>query len=643
MDNYFSVLMFITGFAIVSLASKQVGLYFEWANLPLISGFLFTGILVGPFVLKLIPTEAIGKLNFVDEVSLSFIAFAAGSELRLKEIRSRLKSITCVTTCMIISTFTIGGATFYYLINFIPFLATMPTSSRIAASILAGAILVARSPSSAIAIVNEMRAKGPFTQTVLSVTVIMDVAVIVLFAINSEIANALLTSINIKIDFAALLFVELLLSLILGWLLGKFIKLTLSCRLNSEVKAGIILLSGYGAFILSTGLRNVSQEHLSNELLIEPLLICMIGSFIVTNWSQYRDEFLKILHDIGPAVYIAFFTLTGASLALDILARTWPIALALFFVRLFAIFIGSMSGGKIAGDPIRNNVVSWMAYVTQAGVGLGLAKKVAVEFPDFGNVFATTIISVIVLNQIIGPPLFKWVINFVKEAHQRGKAEFEGLRNVIIFGVDDQAFAVARQLEVHGWKVKLACMENRYITGMGAGQTDMQICRIPQIDLDELKRIDAAHADAIVVMLTDEKSYQICEIFYENYGTENMVVRLNNLANLERFHRLGVMTVDPGTATISLIEQFVRSPSAASLLLDMESEKHMVDLEVHNPHVHGLALRDLHLPFDTLILSVNRNGHAIVSHGYTRLEVGDKVTIVGSQESLEAVNLKLGI
>ena len=66
----------------------------------------------------------------------------------------------------------------------------------------------------------------------------------------------------------------------------------------------------------------------------------------------------------GPAIYILFFTLTGASLAIDILLKTWPIALALFAVRLVGIFIGSFSGGVIAKDTMRHNRLGWMAYVT---------------------------------------------------------------------------------------------------------------------------------------------------------------------------------------------------------------------------------------------------------------------------------------
>ena len=73
-----------------------------------------------------------------------------------------------------------------------------------------------------------------------------------------------------------------------------------------------------------------------------------------------------------------------------------------------------------------------MAYITQAGVGLGLAKEVAVEFPEFGNPFATIIISVIVLNQIVGPPLFKLAIQLMKEDHSKAEyGMFESVKKVV--------------------------------------------------------------------------------------------------------------------------------------------------------------------------------------------------------------------
>ena len=365
----------------------------------------------------------------------------------------------------------------------------------------------------------------------------------------------------------------------------------------------------------------------------------MIGSFLVTNYSQHRTEFLKILHDSGPPIYIAFFTLTGASLELDVLAKTWPIALALFAVRLGAIFIGSFSGGTLARDPIRYNSIAWMAYVTQAGIGLGLAKEVAVEFPEWGVAFATVMISVIVLNQIFGPPLFKSAIKSVGESHLPAAThEFDGIRDAIIFGLEGQSLALAHQLRAHGWQVKIAARKTNYMEEKV--DTDFDIYPISNLNLAELRELEVDKAEAIVTLLSDEENYLICELANEYFGTENLVVRLNDRANFERFHEIGVLIVEPTTAIVSLLDHLVRSPTAASLVLGMEKDQDIIDLEMCNPNLHGVPLRDLRFSLDTLILSVHRGNHLLISHGYTRLKIGDRVTVVGSEKSLDKVMLR---
>ncbi len=638
MTNYQNIFIFVVSFAVIALASKQIGQFFAKFKLPLISGFLFTGIVTGPFIFDMISVEATASLRFVDELSLAFIAFAAGSELYLKELRSRLRSIKFVTIGLVASTFTWGSLTVFMLAEFIPFMQGLPVASRIAISILAGAILVARSPSSAVAVIKELRAKGPFTQTAMGVTVVMDVVVIILFSMNSFVADALLTGLRFNLTFIILLFVELVVSLAIGYVVGKILQLILSSRINSVVKTGGILLTGYAVFALSAWIRHLTHDKLPFEVLLEPLLVCMIGSFWLINSTNSRDEFLKILHDVGPLVYIAFFTLTGASLTLDILADIWPITLALFAVRLGGIFIGSFAGGVLAGDTMAHNRVSWMAYITQAGVGLGLAKQVAVEFPVWGLAFATMMISVIVLNQIVGPAFFKWAIFLVKEARPRAKkSEPDRIHSAVIFGSDNQSLALARQLHSHDWEVKVAYRQTRDMKNVANPYVDIQ--PMPGLSLDELREFGAGEAGAIVAMLSDEENYQICELAYQHLGAENLVVCLNDLANYDRFRELDAFIVRPSTAVISLLDHFVRAPSSVSLLLGMEENHDIIDLEVRNPNLDGVAVRNLRLPTDILILSVRRGGHLMITHGYTRLQIGDWVTVVGSLESLEELEL----
>ena len=72
----------------------------------------------------------------------------------------------------------------------------------------------------------------------------------------------------------------------------------------------------------------------------------------------------------------------------------------------------------------------------------------------------------------------------------------------------------------------------------------------------------------------------------------------------------------------------------------MERGQDVVELVVSNPNLQGTALRDLRLPGDTLVLSVFRNRASLICHGYTRLQVGDHITIVGSESSLEEIQLR---
>ncbi len=509
-----------------------------------------------------------------------------------------------------------------------------------AISLLAGSIMVARSPSSAIALVNELRAKGPFTRTVLGVTMVTDVAVIFLFAFSSSVADAVLTSMGFDLSFIVLLLAELFLSLVLGYIVGRILEFVLFSPFHDYFKTVVILLIGYSVFVFANVIRQVSHEHLPFELFLEPLLVCMVGSFVVTNYSRYRQEFLRRLEAISPSIYIVFFTLTGATLALDVLLATWPIALAIFGIRLISIFVGSFAGGTLAGDPLKHNRLSWMTYITQAGVGLGLAKEVAVEFPTWGSDFATIIISVIVLSQLIGPPFFKWAINRVGESHTRAAGSaFDGQRDVVIFGMEGQSMALARQLHTHGWQVKVATRLKNIVDEQPVpGITIYQVSNMRTIDT--LRQLEIEKADAIVTLLPDEESYRVCELVYENFGIKDMVVRLNDRANFDRFHKLGALIVDPATAIVSLYDHLVRSPSAASLLLGQGSNQDIVDIEIRNPNLHGMALRDLRLPLDTLILSVYRKDRLLISHGYTRLKINDRVTVVGSVESLDEVMLR---
>ncbi len=189
-------------------------------------------------------------------------------------------------------------------------------------------ILLARSPSSAIAVIKELSAKGPFTQLVLGTTVVSDVVVIVLFAVGLELARSWASGAPLSALFLPVLLTDLLLSLALGYLLYFLLLRLLAARLAPFSKGVGLLLLGYGGFVLARGLEKATLHWFHQPVTPEPLLAGVLAAFWIVNASPYRDEFTRLVAALSPAVFIAFFTLTGASLALDVLAATWPVALA---------------------------------------------------------------------------------------------------------------------------------------------------------------------------------------------------------------------------------------------------------------------------------------------------------------------------
>ena len=633
------LIFLIAGFFVVAISANQIAKAFQKIKLPLITGLIFTGIITGPFIIGLIPPSAKTSLNFINEIALAFIAFAAGAELYVRELRSRINSIKWNTFGQLIVTFVLGTIAVYFMADYIPYMSEMNVAGKLSVAMITATIFVARSPASAIAVINELRAKGPFVQTVMGVTVVKDFLVIILFSICLSLSHVLISGHDFKFFELLILLLELGLSFALGFFVyGSSLKLVLSLRIRKLPKTLLVLLVGYSAYLLSSYVGSYTETNFDDKIFLEPLLICILASFYVTNYSKSRPEFLKILEDVSIPVYVSFFTLTGATLSINVIDEVIGVALILFLIRIVTMIIGGYTGGFLAKDPMKFNHLGWMPYITQAGVALGLATMISNEFPEWGDQLATVIIALIVINQFIGPPLFKWAIQQVGEDRTKASTpEFDGIRDATIIGFESQSVALAQQLMENGWEVLLATRKDQ---GSFQEPEGVRIAYLKDLSIEELKKAGADKSEAIVTMLTDEENLQLSEIAFNKFGTRDIIVRLNQRTNSQKFIEMGAKIVDPSTAIVSLLDHFVRSPQAASLLLGMEKGQDTRDIELHNPDLHGITLRDLRLPADVIVLSVVRGGQNIITHGYTRLRIKDTITAVGSIKSLNQVQLK---
>jgi Trk K+ transport system NAD-binding subunit len=282
-----------------------------------------------------------------------------------------------------------------------------------------------------------------------------------------------------------------------------------------------------------------------------------------------------------------------------------------------------------------------MAFITQAGIALGLAREVAVQFPDLGTAFATLIISVVVLNEVFGPLFLKAALRRAGETNEPGSTPVDEARDVLILGVEGQSIALARSLGRDGWTVVMADPDVEHVERLAAEDVDER--HIPAVDEAVLDGLLTDKTAAVVALLPDDaQNLRALRFASERYGVERLVVRPASGRRQKAFEELGAFVVDPGTAMVPLLEQAVSAPESAALLLRRSPDRSVAQVRVTNPDLDGVPLRELRLPLDVLFLAVSRDGSAVVPSGHTVLHRGDEVTLVGQEDSLDAVRLRLG-
>jgi Kef-type K+ transport system membrane component KefB len=401
--------MILTAYILAHLLSRL--------KLPKITGYILAGMVFGPSLLGLVPGSVVQELRLVDDLALTFIAFAAGGELRLGMLRKAKRSIFSTLVGIIVATYTGVTLVLFALGDLFPFSAGLPRGQMLAVAAISGALSVARSPSSVIAIISETKAKGRFTEMILGVTVALDVLAIFIFAITVSVAEtALSPGKSLDLSFVAGIAGEVAASVILGLLLGKIIATYLE-----RVRAQLTFFTLGAAFLvtkLSAALALLLEAHLGVQFHVEPMLICITAGLVVQNFSRHGESFLRVIDRSSLPIYVIFFSLAGAALRLEVLEHTWHWALILSGIRAVFIYLGCYVGGTVGGDPPRARRVSGVSFLTQAGVSLGLVKIVIHAFPQFGVDYATLLVAVITINQIVGPVGFKLALGYVGESRE---------------------------------------------------------------------------------------------------------------------------------------------------------------------------------------------------------------------------------
>ena len=426
--DYFSALL---AFIISSAASWHIGKFTPKA-LPLITGYLIVGVILGPYGTNFITRYHIHLLGkFINSVALSFISFAAGEEIFFPELKAVMRpilsfmgSVASVTFLLVMVSFSASG-------SLAEFAAEQEDSCHWSIGALVAVIMIARSPATAVAVAQELKQTGKHIKLLMGVTVMSDIVVLVGFGVVSAVAsaacpvagvNGYITSFDgiavliLLGQFVAVALVGLAVGgilLFVLWIPFQRIKIGNEVLVyRSHLKGFLIIPLGYFVFVALERVAESTLDAWGRELVIEPLMVCMIAASLAGHRSSNREQFANILDKSSPYVFLPFFTLTGASLELGKVFSMLPLALFVFTIRGVAIFVSSAIGCKFALNESKADVSRfikyfWLTLLSQAGVALGLALEIQQRYPSWGKEFATLILSVVVLNQLLGPPLCK--------------------------------------------------------------------------------------------------------------------------------------------------------------------------------------------------------------------------------------------
>ncbi len=155
-----------------------------------------------------------------------------------------------------------------------------------------------------------------------------------------------------------------------------------------------------------------------------------------------------------------------------------------------------------------------------------------------------------------------------------------------------------------------------------------------------LEEAGARRAD-VVLSLTphDPDNLVACQIAQRLYSVPRTMALVNDPDNEEIFRQLGISEVFSATRVIgSLIEGQTVFDEITHLFPADEGRLHVseVVLDEQAPAA-GKSLAELDLPEDSLVAAIVRNGQVIVPGGQDRLQVADRLILIGLPENQEEV------
>lgn len=387
----------IFGVAILIIFGLIGGKFISLIKFPRVTGYIIIGILIGPSVLALLSDHMVESFTIIRQVAIGFIGYTIGLELRFSKLKKTGKQVTIITFVQAISTAVlVAGAVAVY------FLATGRDHLWTYALIL-GAIATATAPGPIVAVVKSYRTKGPVTDVLLPLVALDDAIGIMLFAVMLSLGTSLLSGpVSVSHMFLEPA-KEIFFSFFFGAVIG-FAVMIVAKKFNRE-SDNFLMMVLIGAVFAGIGIGQA--VHAS------AILLPMTIGVVLTNTidEKYEHRLTKLTDLFSAPILLAFFTIAGAELELDLLLEIGVLGVIYLLVRV----VGKVSGAFLSAKAVKAppTVVKYLGFtlIPQAGVAIDMALTTQLrfeetpalaDFAEIGAVIMTIVLAATVIYEVFG-------------------------------------------------------------------------------------------------------------------------------------------------------------------------------------------------------------------------------------------------
>jgi len=370
--------------ALILFSGLIFGRVVKMVKLPNVTGYLIVGLIIGPYCLKLIPLNTVVEFELISEIALAFIAFTIGSEFKI----SYLKKVGM--TPIVIAIFEALTAT--VLVTGVLVLFGFDTEI----SLLLGAIASATAPAATIMVVKQYNAKGPVTETLLSVVALDDAVALIAFGFSMAMVNSMQNpGQNSAIMSAVLPIIEVVGSVVIGLVLGLLF--TVPLRFFKKDSNRLIITVGF-IFLGSA---------LASMLGLSPLLLCMFMGATLVNVNKSAKSIFKLVDSVSSPIFLMFFVVSGAELDITFLPKIGLIGILYIVFRVAGKVAGASIGAIIMKAPETVKKYIGFTLIPQAGVAIGLSLIASQTLQEYGQTIRAVILSATLIYELIGPAFTK--------------------------------------------------------------------------------------------------------------------------------------------------------------------------------------------------------------------------------------------